>query len=1440
MTLAPALAFAGGSSVAPGTNQIIPDGRTATSLQSNGNVTTITTSTVSGATGFNSFSQFKEGAGNTVNLALPNGTSNLINVVRDGTVVINGILNSYKDGKIGGNVYFADPYGFVVGSSGVVNTGTLNVSTPSKEFTDSLISPQGQINAAATSQLMGGNVPLSPDGFIAIKGRVNALEGARLVGQNVLIGGGRNRFDAAQLDHAGKFAASVNSRGLQSASGIVVRNGSIQIVAGNTARINGRLSTSARNRNAGNISVAARNISVGSKAKLAAASTNGNAGSITAKADNNLNVKAGASFDVSSANGNAGSIELSAKNVATIATAAYNLTAPNGIAGSLLIDPYNLVITGDPADSSSGSANDYSVTTSINSHGGAVTLQADNNITIDGTGSITTFGGAVTLTAGNMITIASGGTVDTRVANGASGAISFNAPTILVNGIVQSDASLTGATAAGNIMLTASNTTSGSTTTITINGSLLAAGSSTATAGNITLASTSYQKLNSGKASSDAEILINGTLTGGIISATSNSTAISSFTITTSAFEPIFAADAANPTGLEAGWVAASATGKVTAGASANVTASGSVTLSSQVTSTANDPAVDITLGSPVGAAVVVGQITGTSTTEVMSGAQFSVGGTLGVSATNNATLKPQTLTIAGLIGTQNQAAVASISYGSADISSSATIDSGAKITQATGGVSVVAHNDNDFAIKASAYGFGPTQAGLTVAIGDVSASSVARIGADLGTATNPIGAVSVEASNTTTENLTQASTTIGTSKLALTLAAISLATDFYKTAPVTVTGASALAFSQAGQAPTGPTSEAKVSGSTAVMESNITSTASIDADSGQAAPKVYSSGAVSIVADMYDTGLSAFAISGVNSQAKDPTSTDPQATTGLSVALAIGNYTHSATAYIGDGATVQGTNIGVGARTNIPLGVWLTDWSSAAAVFDELLQTVSTNPLIGSGANSSSQSKDFAFSGAADFITYSNSTVAWVGSGATLIQTGAAAPTSWTTTLSNGSQIAWTGAIAIQAQSHVESLNIGGLLGISGGVGGQSADSDAVGGALNVASLSSTTIAGVANGASLTAAATSTASNPSVGVTATAQDLTINLAPLNGTGTGIAGTGLYTSVSIDNTTHASVSNLANITAPAVAIDASQQIQSYSISGSFASSSEAGVGLSLAIAQVVTDTQAYVGDNHADISSTIDPGASSSGFQGTIKTGALAVTAVTYGTDVVGSIAAEQISDDPNSVPASTPPKAAKLLGGTPTQNTTQIGVAGSTSVIDHELTTHASLTGAKITQMDSGGGVTVALNAENNVLLVSVSGAAAVLSATTTGNQKTFSAAIVGAIAVGLSDNDTEATIASSTLTNTNAVDVHAIAGGLEAIIGLGVAANNNADAQKSASVAGSVSVGEITDAVRATIAGSSIGSATASTNALTVSAYQSTDIGIGGGSVFPALKAS
>src|SRR4051812_1221314 len=411
LVLYPTLASA--QSVPSGVTQIIPDGRTATTVTTNGSVTGITTTTTAGANAFNSFSQFKVGGGNTANLYVPGGSQNLINIVRDGAVVVNGIVNSYKNGQIGGNVYFADPHGFVVGKSGVINTGSLTVTTPTREFVDSLIGPQGQIGSAATQQLIDGNVLLSPDGAIAIRGRINANDGVRLIGQTVAIGPGQEGRNG-QIAQAAKFAATVNSKGLRNSSGIVVRNGSIQIVAGGDARINGKLQARSRGnpnsvtvaagknvtlggkaqligdgkkRDGGTVKVTAGNdIAVASGALLSAKSRDGKGGTVTVFADGNTKVESGARVDVSSQQSDAGFAELSAKNAVTLGAIKLDLTAPNGRAGTLLIDPYDLIIGGVTTDS--GSSGDYTTSSSIISNGANVFLTATNSITIASTGVI--------------------------------------------------------------------------------------------------------------------------------------------------------------------------------------------------------------------------------------------------------------------------------------------------------------------------------------------------------------------------------------------------------------------------------------------------------------------------------------------------------------------------------------------------------------------------------------------------------------------------------------------------------------------------------------------------------------------------------------------------------------------------------------------------------------------------------------------------------------------------------------------------------------------------------------------------------------------------------------------------------------------------------------------------------------------------------------------
>ena len=147
---------------------ITPDGRTQPTVNVNGHVYDVTTSTVSGIIAFNSFSNFDVYKVTTVNLYLPGSTLNLINLVRDGKTNIDGILNSIKNGKIGGNVFILNPHGIAIGKSGVVNVGSLMLSTPNKEFMDQVIGQDGSISELATKSVLAGDLPLNPAGVISV------------------------------------------------------------------------------------------------------------------------------------------------------------------------------------------------------------------------------------------------------------------------------------------------------------------------------------------------------------------------------------------------------------------------------------------------------------------------------------------------------------------------------------------------------------------------------------------------------------------------------------------------------------------------------------------------------------------------------------------------------------------------------------------------------------------------------------------------------------------------------------------------------------------------------------------------------------------------------------------------------------------------------------------------------------------------------------------------------------------------------------------------------------------------------------------------------------------------------------------------------------------------------------------------------------------------
>lgn len=199
--------------------------KTSTNINHNNNIFNITTNTTNAAgnVGINTFGRFNVSQGDIVNLNLINNQNKLVNLIFDSSASqINGIVNSYMNGQIGGNVLFANPNGFVVGENGVFNVGSLTLMTPTQSFMKSIFSGDSSnptivndnldslisfnMNGSDYLLLGGGKdtpIKLMPS-QITVKGKINSGAGIDILngGQNIDISNG------AELNANMKFSVS--------------------------------------------------------------------------------------------------------------------------------------------------------------------------------------------------------------------------------------------------------------------------------------------------------------------------------------------------------------------------------------------------------------------------------------------------------------------------------------------------------------------------------------------------------------------------------------------------------------------------------------------------------------------------------------------------------------------------------------------------------------------------------------------------------------------------------------------------------------------------------------------------------------------------------------------------------------------------------------------------------------------------------------------------------------------------------------------------------------------------------------------------------------------------------------------------------------------------------------------------------------------------------
>ncbi|PSO18231.1 leukotoxin LktA family filamentous adhesin [Bradyrhizobium sp. MOS003] len=1372
-------------------NVIVPDGRTGTSLQTSGSVTNVTTSTVSGNNAFNSFSQFSVGQGNTVNLQLPTGTQNLVNIVRDAPVYVNGTLNSYMNGSIGGNVYFADPKGFVVGRSGVVNVGSLNVSTPTREFTDSLIGPGGAINGTAVGNLMAGSFPVSPDGNIRIYGRINAQDGVRLTGQNVFVGGATQR-DIANLDHAAKFAASVNSKGLRSASAITVSNGSIHIGAVNNARVNGRLTARSKTTTPSNITVVAgNNIDIGKNARLSTASRTGDAGGVLVKAVNDVTVRSGAKFNASSKVGNAGLVELSGNGVIDVGSGVtINLSAPAGRAGTLLIDPTDVVI----GDASQG---DTGVTLSNSSVANAIAALSA--------------GATYLVQADNSVTLAAHALIDARRLD-ANGHSTGNA---------------------NNVTIDAPNITMSSGARILAQ--VVDFGGSHYTNGNVTLTATASDTRLSGQATATTGITVDGQITGGDISIGATSTATSSFTSSVPGlFTLVGTTLAASLLGINGGYVAASATATININGNANINGAGNIMIASHGSETAQDPAIASTLlgASPIGASAVVGKIDGNVTTNVASGATISAGGNLGIHAINDGTLN-----VAAVAATSSAQFVETVAYSTGSVSTTANVATGAhlsvgNVTASGNTLTVRAINNNSFATSATSVALSTPNAsggvGGALAISDVTTSATAKLGSSLGTSTSSRmnGSVLVEATSNTTSNSTMASTIVGTPAI------IGAIQGFMVSSP-SISGM--MAQQMISLMPVD--FNFKAAGALSLANSTENATASIGQNPNGGAPSLYVSGNVAVVSTLVDRGVRSNATA--SAITSDASSGEGVA---ISAAVAWGNFNHNSNAYIGSGTTVNAANIAVDASTWMPItNTWLK-WDGLTEVLGHLNGNLGVGGnILTSYANATADAGDtIAVAGSMNHFVVNNNTTAWVAGSASLTATCTTACGS-TATVNSGDVHTYDASIQIAATTTTASIDAAGNVGTLGFLPGNTSGGSSVGGSLNFVQFNTKTIAGVSDSATLRA-------GDDIAVNAITSDQFVAVAPSSGkAGGALALNGITSLGFLNNTTHASISSQATAYAPTINILAQQDLSVVTIAGAVNVGGGSAVGLSVAYLGANMDTSAYIGDNHSDIRpgpfSSNDPFAGNSGGSGLVNVDNLTISATTSGritsAAVAAAISSPSLSNFADKASAAGAAAAGGPAGialavskitaasGSGTDGFT-MDLAGSSSVSDVSLGTSAYIKNASVNKFTPTSAVTTntIVQALNDTILSNGSGSAA---ANMSGGSSQ-GAAIGAAIAAAISNNATSAYIYGTTMQNQSNVTVQALNGGSETVVAIGVAGGTSANA---AALSGSVGI--MTDSANAYVESSTItGQATGVNRAIEVDAYQTTNIAIGGGSLY------
>ena len=1141
--------------------QIVPSGQTQTQLTIKGNITDITTSTIRGINAYNAFSKFDVNAGNIANLHVPDSASNLLNLVNGKTSQIDGILNSYHNGQIGGNVFFANPDGFVLGSGGVVNVGSLSVSAPTHGFMNSFFDAAGNPLELATTQLVEGTAPINANSLISIQGRVNALDKIRLQAAAIDNSGALVAGSEAAL--AAGFSDLVNTGNLQSATDIVEMNGEIYITAGDFTN-SGSVSVDAQSDGqAGNVLItASHDITLSGNSEISAQGhgENSHGGNILVFADNLALLKDKAVLNVSGGeiSGNGGSAELSAKNTVELAGGSLQAAASNGSQGRVLIDPENLTISTHILRGSGQAAID-----GVAWNAGDLILQADQKITITNDKVVSTrqVAGNSVLAHQNDVSIGDSGNLTLNapdiemqtgsmlLANVIQGAgTNYSAGNIALNdaAIQLGDNAKTGVSSwLDNILNSKFVSDSAATLSslldtfqdapdkaITLNGA-------TIKGADITLIASHADRIGFDKQASSIINITDSTIIGDnvTIQALADTSLLPSQTVSVNdvGIDIEDALGAAGLLGFDStpyvsfsaaqASVVVSGNSEITAHAVAGDATSGNVTLSSTTTSQAKAIAPGLfvaSVGFGVSDAEAKTTVQGTSTITADQAIDItaSATNTIEVNASTNATNKP--------IG---------ITYADIDAETVTQATTGAQTTINGGSVNISAAGEGDFSLQASAIETGASSAGIAIAISDISTTTEASLGGQVSSA----GTIDVTADFQYKNNITRATAASLGSTGSPSTQLTNKISGYQRQAATDIIGLNPTVANFL--FPGIKSGKLNISGAISWNDTLNNVHASL-------APQsiVTAGDAVTVTASILDD----FNFGAISNSTSDKFA--------LGGAITHGVYSSNVDAWTGDGATLDADgNIKI-TSTITKAFPWQIDWTDFDTVFGHLTGNID-ELILDVYSSNSSKGKSGSLGAAVSLVDYNIASQAWLGKNVALNQ-------------NTGS-----GDIEVSAINDIRTVQAAGASVpfklIDKYILGKTASKGGFGGAASFVDINSDATAWIDDGATVDA--------NNLNVKASSTEVLIQLAKSGATTDEIGISGTLTQSNLTGTVSAGIETGATVNVGNnLTIDADTDIMDILIAGAVAKGGNAGVGVSISFSDVDSTTSAWIDDRNMD------------------------------------------------------------------------------------------------------------------------------------------------------------------------------------------------------------------------------------------------------------------